>query len=70
MKCVSFLLSLIAAVPVDEKSIVLKSCRTTCSGKADNFREFNSYTLELQGKKKVALVVYLCVLMFYNIDVI
>ena len=51
MKFLVFLLSMIAALPVNEQSIVQKSCRTTCSGKADNFRQFYPYTLELQGKK-------------------
>ena len=51
MKFLVFLVSLIAAVPITEQSIVEKSRRTTCSGIADNFRQFYPYTLELQGEK-------------------
>ena len=51
MKFLVAFLSVIAAVPINEQSIDEKSCRTTCSGKADNFRQFYPYTLELQGEK-------------------
>ena len=49
MKVLIFLLSVLNALPAD-RSIVQKSCRVTCSGKADNFMQYNSYTLALYGK--------------------
>ena len=49
MKVLIFLLSVLIALPAD-RSIVQKSCRVTCSGKADNFMQYNSYTLALYGK--------------------
>ena len=49
MKVLIFLLSALNALPAD-RSIVQKSCRVTCSGKADNFMQYNSYTLALYGK--------------------
>ena len=50
MKTLVFLVSILAALPLNEPTIVQKSCQTTCSGKSDNFVEFNSYALMLQGK--------------------
>ena len=49
MKVLIFLLSVLNALPAD-RSIVQKSCRVTCSGKADNFMQYNSYTVALYGK--------------------
>ena len=49
MKVLVFLLSVLTAGPVNDRSIVTKSCQITCSGKADNFSQYNPYTLKLQG---------------------
>jgi len=49
MKILVFLVSILAAIPLNKRTTVQKSCQTTCSGKSDNFVQFNSYALMLQG---------------------
>ena len=49
MRVLVFLLSVSLAAPVHDTTIVQKSCQITCSGKADNFMQYNSYALVLQG---------------------
>ena len=53
MKVLAFFLSVLVAVPVNDRTIVQKSCQTSCSGKADNFEQFYSYALRLQGMQKL-----------------
>ena len=52
MKSLVFLMSILAAIPLNDRTFVQKSCQTTCSGKTDNFVQFNSYALMLQGKSQ------------------
>ena len=51
MKILSVLFSVLAAGQVNDRStIVQKSCQITCSGKTNNFMEYNPSMLHLQGK--------------------
>ena len=50
MRVLILILSFLNAQPADDRSIVQKSCQITCSGKADNFVQYNPYTITLQGK--------------------
>ena len=52
MKSLVFFMSILAAIPLNDLTFVQKSCQTTCSGKSDNFVQFNSYALMLQGKSQ------------------
>ena len=57
MKILSVLLSVLAAGPLNDRStIVQKSCQITCSGKTNNFMEYEPSILHLQGKYRWSLL--------------
>ena len=70
MKSVIFLVSILGAFPLNDRTIIQKSCQTTCSGKSDNFVQFNSYALMLQGKSTVnCLPISVWLSHFYTIQI-